>query len=171
MASRAARHILGSPIVIASTQGVIRGEDDDQCCSDLRRPCSARFGLLAWTSSVTPLLVPSSREAQCYCHFLAKRANAARWVDGDPAYRRDRASTEEVDGFCAAHARLARGRPCKFMQNENLITRSASLLGGHSSGSGSAAPPDGTSYLSLISAALSSPPPLSRPQRAWTGPP
>ena len=79
--------------------------------------------------------------------------------------------TEEDDGFCAAHARLARGRPCKFMQNENLITRSASLLGGHSSGSGSAAPPDGTSYLSLISAALSSPPPLSRPQRAWTGPP
>ena len=33
----------------------------------LRARCSARFGLLAWTSSATPLLAPSSREAQCYC--------------------------------------------------------------------------------------------------------
>ena len=57
----------------------------------------------------------------------------------------------------------------KFMP-ENLITRSASLLGGTAQDR-EVRHPDGTSYLSLISAALSSPPPISRPQRAWTGPP
>ena len=78
--------------------------------------------------------------------------------------------TEEDDGFCAAHARLARGRPCKFMQNENLITRSASLLGGHSSGSGSAAPRWNVRRW-YSGSDLTSVSPLSRPQRAWMVPP